>query len=89
MGPLDVERVHQPEDVGGHLLHRVFHDGAVALPCAAVVVNDDPVALRKRSNLGLPVRAFPAQPGDEEDGVSLSDALVIEVDLSGLDLRHR
>jgi hypothetical protein len=57
---LDLEPVHQRDDVAGHAVDRVAAANRIAFADAATVMGDDFVALGERRDLLVPERGQPA-----------------------------
>jgi hypothetical protein len=88
VGPLDLERIHQPHHIGRHAVDREAAARHIALPDAAVIVGDDIEFPGEGGDLVLPERGKPAQPRDEQDGKPDTLPLVIERAVADHDSRH-
>src|SRR5207249_3038619 len=88
MGAFDLQRIHQPDDVGRHAVNGKPAARQVALPDPAMVVSDDVEMLGEGDGLILPERSKPRQPRHEHDGEPDTLPLIIERAVADYDPRH-
>ena len=88
MGMLDLEMVHQPQQVLGHLIDRIANAGPAALAGAAMIMNDNLMMLRDRWNIRIPVAADATEPWDEQNWRARSVCFVMDLDIAQGDFRH-
>ena len=89
VGPLDLQRIHQPDDVGRHAVDGKPAARQVALADPAMVVGDDVEIFGESGDLIVPERGEPGQPRHEEDGEPDTLPLIIERAVADYDPRHR
>ena len=85
---LDAQRVHQLDDVAGHLLDGVRDARVGALAGAPVIVDDGPEVAPEVRDLGSPERSLPGEAGHQQQRLAPTGLFVVDLGVADRDLWH-